>query len=295
MRGSGEHGERVAKRVDTTKGQGRTRTMTASTVIAGDAAPGLLSRERIIAKPGFNRWLVPPAALCIHLCIGMAYGFSVFWKPLQGALARRRRQGRCRSARRAPSPSARSRSARSRRSPPRAATGASSTSAGCTRSSSCCSACRPPSGAAGSSARAAQSRPRLRALLVRRPADRRLRRLHPPAVADVARRRRHRRHRPRARLHLAGLDAHQMVPRPARHGHRHGHHGLRRRRHDRLAARDPPDEPLQDADRPRRLADVRRDGRHLLRVHADRRLRLSAAARRLEARRLDAADQRQRA
>ena len=37
--------------------------------------PGLLDRERIIAKPGFNRWLVPPAALCIHLCIGMAYGF----------------------------------------------------------------------------------------------------------------------------------------------------------------------------------------------------------------------------
>jgi hypothetical protein len=30
---------------------------------------GLLSRERIIAKPGFNRWLVPPAALAIHLSI----------------------------------------------------------------------------------------------------------------------------------------------------------------------------------------------------------------------------------
>ncbi len=47
---------------------------------------GLLDRERIVAGPGFNRWLVPPAALCIHLCIGMAYGFSVFWKPLQAAL-----------------------------------------------------------------------------------------------------------------------------------------------------------------------------------------------------------------
>ncbi len=46
------------------------------------SAPGLLDRERIIAKAGFNRWLVPPAALCIHLCIGMAYGFSVFWFPL---------------------------------------------------------------------------------------------------------------------------------------------------------------------------------------------------------------------
>jgi MFS family permease len=47
---------------------------------------GLLDRERIIAKAGFNRWLVPPAALCIHLCIGMAYGFSVFWLPLSRAL-----------------------------------------------------------------------------------------------------------------------------------------------------------------------------------------------------------------
>ena len=51
-----------------------------------DAGVGLLDRERIIAKAGFNRWLVPPAALCIHLCIGMAYGFSVFWLPLSRAL-----------------------------------------------------------------------------------------------------------------------------------------------------------------------------------------------------------------
>jgi MFS family permease len=53
---------------------------------AGGAAPGILDRERIIAKAGFNRWLVPPAALCIHLCIGMAYGFSVFWLPLSRAI-----------------------------------------------------------------------------------------------------------------------------------------------------------------------------------------------------------------
>jgi len=43
---------------------------------------GLLSRSRTIAGPGFNRWLVPPAALCIHLCIGQAYAFSVFNLPL---------------------------------------------------------------------------------------------------------------------------------------------------------------------------------------------------------------------
>lgn len=45
-----------------------------------------LSKERIIAGANFNRWLVPPAALAVHLSIGMAYGFSVFWKPLGNAL-----------------------------------------------------------------------------------------------------------------------------------------------------------------------------------------------------------------
>ena len=50
------------------------------------AAEGILDRAHTIAKPGFNRWLVPPAALCIHLCIGMAYGFSVFWLPLSRAI-----------------------------------------------------------------------------------------------------------------------------------------------------------------------------------------------------------------
>ncbi len=48
--------------------------------------PGFLTRERTVAGPGFNRWLVPPAALAIHLCIGMAYGFSVFWLPLSRAI-----------------------------------------------------------------------------------------------------------------------------------------------------------------------------------------------------------------
>jgi MFS family permease len=45
-----------------------------------------LDKEHTIAGPGFNRWLVPPAALAIHLCIGMAYGFSVFWLPLSKAI-----------------------------------------------------------------------------------------------------------------------------------------------------------------------------------------------------------------
>ena len=47
---------------------------------------GLLSKDRIVARPGFNRWLVPPAALAIHLSIGQAYAFSVFKLPLTKVL-----------------------------------------------------------------------------------------------------------------------------------------------------------------------------------------------------------------
>lgn len=48
--------------------------------------PPLLAKERTVARAGYNRWLMPPAALAIHLCIGMAYGFSVFWLPLSKAI-----------------------------------------------------------------------------------------------------------------------------------------------------------------------------------------------------------------
>jgi len=41
-----------------------------------------LDRDAIVAGPGFNRWLVPPAALAVHLSIGQAYAFSVFKLPL---------------------------------------------------------------------------------------------------------------------------------------------------------------------------------------------------------------------
>jgi len=51
-----------------------------------NGADGFLNRDRTVAGPGFNRWLVPPCALAIHLCIGMAYGFSVFWLPLSRAI-----------------------------------------------------------------------------------------------------------------------------------------------------------------------------------------------------------------
>lgn len=42
------------------------------------AAPAVLDRQRTVAPPGFNRWLVPPAALAVHLCIGQVYATSVY-------------------------------------------------------------------------------------------------------------------------------------------------------------------------------------------------------------------------
>ena len=53
---------------------------------ADGSATGFLDRAKIVAPANFNRWLVPPCALAIHLCIGMAYGFSVFWLPLSRAV-----------------------------------------------------------------------------------------------------------------------------------------------------------------------------------------------------------------
>jgi MFS family permease len=49
-------------------------------------AAGFLQRERIIAPPGWSRWLIPPAALSIHLAIGQAYAWSVFKAPLEKGL-----------------------------------------------------------------------------------------------------------------------------------------------------------------------------------------------------------------
>ncbi len=58
--------------------------MTSTAIAASD---GFLSRSRTVAGPGFSRWMAPPAALAIHLCIGMAYGMSVFWLPMTKLIA----------------------------------------------------------------------------------------------------------------------------------------------------------------------------------------------------------------
>ncbi len=47
---------------------------------------GILSKERIVAGPGFNRWLVPPASIAIHLCIGSVYAWSIYNPALIKAL-----------------------------------------------------------------------------------------------------------------------------------------------------------------------------------------------------------------
>src|SRR5512143_1219265 len=45
-----------------------------------------LDREHSMAGAHYSRWLVPPAALAIHLSIGQAYAFSVFNLPLSRAI-----------------------------------------------------------------------------------------------------------------------------------------------------------------------------------------------------------------
>jgi MFS family permease len=45
--------------------------------------PGFLERERIVAPPGWSRWLIPPAALAIHLSIGQVYAWSAFKTSLE--------------------------------------------------------------------------------------------------------------------------------------------------------------------------------------------------------------------
>ncbi len=96
--------------------------------------------------------------------------------------------------------------------------------------------------------RSAQGRRGFGAVLVRRPGD--LGGWHPfPSDLDaVAGFGRDRRHRSGPGLYLAGVDPDQMVPGPPRHGDRHGHHGVRRRRDDRQPTGRCADAPLRHAD-----------------------------------------------
>ena len=91
------------------------------------------------------------------------------------------------------------------------------------------------------------------------------------------------------RLYLAGLDADQMVSGPARHGDRPGHHGLRRRRHDRRAARRQADGLFATPTSPGVWQTFVTLAAIYFVFMVGGRARLSRAARRLGARGLDAA------
>ncbi len=46
--------------------------------LSGKGMFSFLLKENIVAKKNFNRWLVPPASIAIHMCIGSVYAWSVF-------------------------------------------------------------------------------------------------------------------------------------------------------------------------------------------------------------------------
>ena len=223
-----------------------------------------LDRSHTIAKPGFSRWMVPPAALCIHLCIGQAYAFSVFNLPMT-KLHRHHAIG----AGRLEADRARldllHRDLRPRRVGGRV---------------------RPLGRGRRSAPGHVRRRPVLGGGFFVSALGVYLHNLWIVYLGYGVLRR----HRPRPRLHLAGLDADQMVPRPARHGDRHGDHGLRRRRLHRLAAVGLADGELLDADPCRRRRDLHlRSASIYLMLHDGRRRDRARAGAGLEAGRLDAA------
>ena len=186
------------------------------------ALTSVLDRGHTIAKPGFNRWMVPPAALCIHLCIGQVYAFSVFNLPMSKLIG---------IAKSAPDDwkltelgwifsiaifvlgfSA-------------AVLGRWVEEGGPRRAMFAAALCF---GGGFLVSAFGVSRP--------------------SALDRLSRLWRARRRRPGTWLHFAGVDLDQVVSRPARYGDRHGDHGLRRRCDDRLPPVGMAHERVLDAD-----------------------------------------------
>lgn len=65
------------------------------------ATLAVLDRSNTVAPAGYNRWLIPPAALAVHLAIGQVYATSVY----KTSLARTSVPRRPRSASSSRSPS----------------------------------------------------------------------------------------------------------------------------------------------------------------------------------------------
>ncbi len=213
----------------------------------------LLDKRRTIAHAGFSRWLVPCAALAVHLSIGMAYGFSVFWLPLSRAVGLAR-----------PAPCPAGTTVLQELTATHCDWRVSTLGWTYTLFFVCLGSSAAVFGPWLEARGAAQGRRHRGGLLGGGP-RRRARRVRPPDLAPLARRGRPRRRRARPRLPVARLHAHQVVPRPARHGDGDGHHGLRRRRHDRLAPRRPAHEALRHADLRGRRRDLRHARRRVLR------------------------------
>ena len=224
---------------------------------------GFLDRSRTIAKPGFSRWMVPPAALCIHLCIGQAYAFSVFNLPMTKLIG---------ISQSAPDDwkltelgwifsiaifflgaSA-------------AVCGRWVEEGGPRRAMFTSGLCW----SVGFFISAIGVYVHNLWLIYHR-----LWLL--------------RRDRPRPRLHFSGLDPDQVVSGPAGHGDRHGHHGLRRRRFHRLAALGLAHAELFDAHPCRRRRSLHRSRRDLPDFHVGRRSDRAHTGARLETGRLYAA------
>ena len=194
--------------------------MTTLTQPGPPGSPSLLDRAATIAQPGFNRWLVPPAALAIHLCIGMAYGFSVFWLPFKAIGIR--------------NPIACPKDLACSADFQRQLRLENLDLGWMLRCFSSFSARRRHLGRLAGTCRPAPRRRRCRicwsgGLVILRS------RRYPIKSGSCGSVRRNRRHRLGPGLYLAGVDPDQMVPGQARHGDRNGHHGLRRRRNDRRA------------------------------------------------------------
>ena len=147
----------------------------------------------------------------------------------------------------------------------------------------------------GRGRRAAQGDVHRRRMLGERVPDLGARRLPAQSLDHLSRLRRHRRLRARHRLHLAGLDADEMVSRSSGHGHRHGDHGIRRRRLDRLAAVGLADGQVRQFIRRRRALHLHHARLRVLRVHDGRLADRARAGAGLEAGGLRSAGRRQQA
>ena len=195
--------------------------MSTSTMPGGGRASfGLLSRERTIAGLGFSRWMVPPAALCVHLCIGQAYAFSVFNLPMTRLIGITQSAPRRLEAHR-----------------PRLDLQHRHLLPGRV----CCHVWP-----LGRGRRTAQGDVHRRPVLGGWIPALRGRRVYAQHLGRLPGLRRAWRLRTWHRLHLAGLHPDQMVPRSSWHGDRYGHHGLRWRCLHRLAAVGMADAPVFD-------------------------------------------------